>query len=102
MAGAETVAAAALTGKRGRVMTVVDKTMRAWSVTAPGPVEAGGLRLVDRPVPAPGEDELLVRVRACGVCRADLHVTEGELPVHRPGGVPGHVVAGDGAGCAAS
>jgi propanol-preferring alcohol dehydrogenase len=52
-------------------------------------------------VPAPGGDELLVHVRACGVCRTDLHVTEGDLPVHRPGVTPGHevvgVVAGHGA-----
>jgi propanol-preferring alcohol dehydrogenase len=43
----------------------------------------------------PGPDELLVRVRACGVCRTDLHVAEGDLPVHRPGVVPGHEVVGE-------
>ncbi|MER5510796.1 zinc-binding alcohol dehydrogenase family protein [Streptomyces sp. NPDC002766] len=77
--------------------------MRAWSVVVPGPVEEeGGLRLVEKPVPAPGDDELLVHVRACGVCRTDLHVAEGDLPVRRPGVTPGHevvgVVAGRGAG----
>ncbi|WP_405849226.1 zinc-binding alcohol dehydrogenase family protein [Streptomyces sp. NBC_01518] len=76
--------------------------MRAWAVTEPGPVEEGGLQLVEKPVPVPGDDELLVHVRACGVCRTDLHVTEGDLPVHRPGVTPGHevvgVVAGLGAG----
>jgi alcohol dehydrogenase, propanol-preferring len=46
------------------------------------------------PVPAPGPDELLVRVRACGVCRTDLHVLQGDLPVHRPGVVPGHEAVG--------
>ncbi|GGZ96548.1 zinc-binding alcohol dehydrogenase family protein [Streptomyces echinoruber] len=68
--------------------------MRAWAVTEPGPVEADPLRLVRRPVPEPGEDELLVRVRACGVCRTDLHVTEGDLPVRRAGVTPGHEVVG--------
>ncbi|WP_199815580.1 zinc-binding alcohol dehydrogenase family protein [Streptomyces griseus] len=68
--------------------------MRAWSVAAPGPVERGSLRLVEKPVPVPGADELLVRVRACGVCRTDLHVTEGDLPVRRPGVTPGHEVVG--------
>ncbi|MEU0970965.1 zinc-binding alcohol dehydrogenase family protein [Streptomyces sp. NPDC005917] len=68
--------------------------MRAWSVERPGPVEADPLRLVGRPVPVPRADELLVRVRACGVCRTDLHVTEGDLPVHRPGVTPGHEVVG--------
>jgi propanol-preferring alcohol dehydrogenase len=45
-------------------------------------------------VPAPGPGELLLRVLACGVCRTDLHVTEGDLPVHRPGVTPGHEVVG--------
>ncbi|MEU9387688.1 alcohol dehydrogenase catalytic domain-containing protein, partial [Streptomyces sp. NPDC048279] len=72
--------------------------MRAWTVERPGPVEADPLRLVERAVPAPGAGELLVRVRACGVCRTDLHVTEGDLPVHRPGVTPGHEVVGEVAG----
>ncbi|MGW2516756.1 zinc-binding alcohol dehydrogenase family protein [Streptomyces sp. NPDC001617] len=75
--------------------------MHAWSVVAPGPVEEGGLRFVEKPVPKPGDDELLVRVRACGVCRTDLHVTEGDLPVRRAGVTPGHEVAGVVAGCGA-
>jgi propanol-preferring alcohol dehydrogenase len=45
-------------------------------------------------VPEPGVGELLVHVRACGVCRTDLHVAEGDLPVRRPGVVPGHEVVG--------
>ncbi|MCX5257460.1 zinc-binding alcohol dehydrogenase family protein [Streptomyces canus] len=76
--------------------------MRAWSVAAPGPVEEGGLRFVTQPVPEPGDDELLVHVRACGVCRTDLHVTEGDLPVHRQGVTPGHEVVGVVAGFGAA
>jgi propanol-preferring alcohol dehydrogenase len=38
---------------------------------------------------------LLLRVLACGVCRTDLHVTEGDLPVHQPGVTPGHEVVGE-------
>jgi propanol-preferring alcohol dehydrogenase len=49
---------------------------------------------VDEPVPVPATDELLVAVVACGVCRTDLHLAEGDLPVHRPGVVPGHEVVG--------
>ncbi|WP_330341741.1 zinc-binding alcohol dehydrogenase family protein [Streptomyces sp. NBC_00557] len=76
--------------------------MRAWSVVRPGPVGERPLRLLERPVPAPGADELLVRVRACGVCRTDLHVAEGDLPVHRAGVTPGHEAVGEvvGAGSA--
>ncbi|MFF4258330.1 zinc-binding alcohol dehydrogenase family protein [Streptomyces sp. NPDC001663] len=68
--------------------------MRAWSVVTPGPVEERGLELVGKPVPVPRDDELLVHVRACGVCRTDLHVAEGDLPVHRAGVTPGHEVVG--------
>jgi propanol-preferring alcohol dehydrogenase len=50
---------------------------------------------VRRPVPEPGPGELLVAVRACGVCRTDLHLAEGDLVPHRPGTIPGHEVVGD-------
>ncbi|WP_199827281.1 zinc-binding alcohol dehydrogenase family protein [Streptomyces xylophagus] len=76
--------------------------MRAWAVDEPGPVEGGSLRFVEKSVPVPGDDELLVHVRACGVCRTDLHVTEGDLPVHRPGVTPGHEVVGVVAGLGAA
>ncbi|MBP2452126.1 propanol-preferring alcohol dehydrogenase [Mycolicibacterium lutetiense] len=45
--------------------------------------------------PQPGPDELLVKVLACGVCRTDLHVAEGDLAVHRPQVIPGHEVVGE-------
>ena len=73
--------------------------MRAWHVEAPGPVTGQPLRLhPDDDVPRPGPGELLLRVLACGVCRTDLHVTEGDLPPHRPtppGVTPGHEVVGE-------
>src|SRR3954468_2246459 len=68
--------------------------MLAWQVRSPGPGLAGALRRVPMVVPRPGPGELLVAVDACGVCRTDLHVASGELPVHRPGVVPGHEVVG--------
>lgn len=46
-------------------------------------------------MPRPQPSELLVAVHACGVCRTDLHVSEGDLPVHRPGVIPGHEVVGE-------
>ncbi|MPY77376.1 MAG: zinc-binding alcohol dehydrogenase family protein [Actinophytocola sp.] len=70
-------------------------THRAWRVQRPGPVTGEPLRLDHEPLPAPADGELLLRVRACGVCRTDLHVTEGDLPVHLPGVVPGHEVVGE-------
>ena len=47
------------------------------------------------PVPSPATGELLVAVQACGVCRTDLHISEGDLPVHRPHVIPGHEVVGE-------
>jgi len=46
------------------------------------------------PVPTPGEHEVLVRVTACGICRTDLHVVEGELPPRKSPVTPGHQVVG--------
>ena len=66
----------------------------AWWVEHPGPIDTGPLRSGERPEPAPQAGEVLVRVSACGVCRTDLHLAEGDLPPHRPGTVPGHEVVG--------
>ena len=71
------------------------RTMRAWVVERPGPIETRPLRLAELPVPEPGPGELLVRVLACGVCRTDLHIAESDLAVHRPRVVPGHEVVGE-------
>lgn len=69
--------------------------MRAMVLKHPAPVESSPLELIDLPTPQPGRNEIRVRVRACGICRTDLHVVEGELPPHRPHIVPGHQVAGE-------
>jgi alcohol dehydrogenase, propanol-preferring len=55
----------------------------------------GALRLLERPLPTPGPGEVLVRVRACGVCRTDLHIVDGELPPLRPSVIPGHQIVGE-------
>jgi len=68
--------------------------VRAMVLSRPAAVETAPLELVDLPVPEPGVGEVLIRVEVCGVCRTDLHIVEGELPVHRPGVVPGHEVVG--------
>jgi alcohol dehydrogenase, propanol-preferring len=69
--------------------------MLAWRVLTPGPLSTAPLHRRREPRPRPAADELLVRVLACGVCRTDLHVAEGDLPVHRRGVVPGHEVVGE-------
>ncbi len=60
-------------------------------------VERPGAPLVarDRPTPEPGPDEVLLRVLACGVCRTDLHVADGDLPPLGHPIVPGHEIVGE-------
>lgn len=70
------------------------RTMHAWRVTTPAPVDDRPLEWTETPVPVPGPGEVLLRVLACGVCRTDLHVSEGDLPVHREHVVPGHEIVG--------
>lgn len=68
--------------------------MRACLLRTPAPVEARPLELAEVETPAPGEGELLLKVSACGVCRTDLHVVEGELPSRKSPVIPGHQVVG--------
>ena len=53
------------------------------------------LQLRQVPVPEPGENQLLLRVRACGICRTDLHVVDGELTEPRLPLIPGHQIVGE-------
>jgi len=80
------------------------RLMQAWVVQRPGPIETGPLRAVERDMPEPGPAEVRVRVRACGVCRTDLHLAEGDLAPRRPATVPGHEIVGtvDAVGTAAA
>ena len=68
--------------------------MKACVLKMPAPVDSRPLRFTDVPAPTPPADEILVRVRACGICRTDLHVVEGELPVRLSHVIPGHQVVG--------
>jgi len=68
--------------------------MKACLLHSPAPIETNPLDFTDVPIPEPGPKEILVRVSACGVCRTDLHVTEGELPPRKSPVIPGHQVVG--------
>ena len=68
----------------------IPATMRAMVLHRPGEP----LRLEIRPVPRPGPGQILLRVEACGVCRTDLHLIDGELPDPRLPIVPGHEIVG--------
>ncbi|MFE9367491.1 zinc-binding alcohol dehydrogenase family protein [Streptomyces sp. NPDC006978] len=69
-------------------------TLTGWAVGTPGPIVEGPLVRVQRAVPSPGPGDLLLSVEACGVCRTDLHLAEGDLRPHRPSTVPGHEIVG--------
>jgi alcohol dehydrogenase, propanol-preferring len=69
--------------------------MKAQVLKAPAAVDSRPLEFkeVERPVPA--ADEVLIRNLACGICRTDLHVVEGDLPERRPQIIPGHQIVGE-------
>jgi alcohol dehydrogenase, propanol-preferring len=60
----------------------------------PRAAEEAPLQARDIPEPTPGPGEIRVRVRVCGVCHTDLHIVQGELPMHKLPVVPGHQVVG--------
>jgi alcohol dehydrogenase, propanol-preferring len=71
-----------------------NRRVRAATLSRPGPTESSPLAVAEAPRPEPGPDELLIRVQACAVCRTDLQIVEGDLPVRRLPIVPGHQVVG--------
>ncbi|MCH8176952.1 MAG: alcohol dehydrogenase catalytic domain-containing protein, partial [Proteobacteria bacterium] len=64
--------------------------MRAMILEKPGVP----LQLLEKPDPIPGQGEVQVRVSACGVCRTDLHVVDGDLPDPKLPIIPGHEIVG--------
>lgn len=68
--------------------------MKACLLHSVGRIEGNPLEFTNTPDPQPRSDEVLVRVIACGVCRTDLHVIEGELPQRKLPVIPGHQVVG--------
>lgn len=68
--------------------------MRAWVLRGAASVQAEPLQLEEVPDPEPGRGELLLEVSCCGLCRTDIHVVEGEIPLPALPLVPGHQVVG--------
>jgi len=69
--------------------------MKAATLSSPQEVWKRPLRVGEVARPEPKAGQVLVRVRACGVCRTDLHIVEGDLPPLRPGVIPGHQIVGE-------
>ena len=68
--------------------------MRALCLNSARPIEDQPLMPVELPTPVPGPGELRLRVEACGLCRTDLHIIEGDLPLPTLPIVPGHQIVG--------
>ena len=69
--------------------------MRAAVLRNPAPIQHKPLTLEEVPVPKPAPGFALLKVRACGICRTDLHIVEGELPQRLPFVIPGHQIVAD-------
>jgi propanol-preferring alcohol dehydrogenase len=69
--------------------------MKAALLVNPQDVSKRPLEITEVPQPEPKPGEVLLRVRACGVCRTDLHIVEGELPKMRESVIPGHQIVGE-------
>jgi alcohol dehydrogenase, propanol-preferring len=72
--------------------------MKAAVLKSPGSISQRPLEILDVPQPELPPGYVLIRVRACGVCRTDLHIVEGELPPRRQPLIPGHQIVGEIAG----
>ena len=69
--------------------------MHAAILTTPSSISNAPLKIEDVPTPDPKPGHVLLRVLACGVCRTDLHIVEGELPPRNPRIIPGHQIVGE-------
>jgi propanol-preferring alcohol dehydrogenase len=69
--------------------------MRAAVLKSPASIASRPLAIRDIPSPTPAYGQMLQRVRACGVCRTDLHIVEGELKALRDRVIPGHQIVGE-------
>ena len=69
--------------------------MRAAVLNSPAPIFQRPLNVEEVAQPKPGPAQVRLRIRACGVCRTDLHIVEGELPQRRKTIIPGHQIVGE-------
>ena len=68
--------------------------MKAWTLDQPGSDPKRRLHLREMPKPEPADDELLLKIQACAICRTDLHIVDGELETRRAPLIPGHQIVG--------
>jgi len=82
-------------GWHGMISDDIKTLMRAAVLTKPGMISSRPLRIEDVSRPVVRDGYVLLRVRACGVCRTDLHIVEGELPQLADKVTPGHQIVGE-------
>jgi len=75
-------------------VTSAARAMVGWQVVHPAAAASEPMRRVEVAVPEPGPGQVRLRVLACGICRTDLHLAEGDLAPRRPRTIPGHEVVG--------
>jgi propanol-preferring alcohol dehydrogenase len=68
--------------------------MRAWILERQAKIEDRPLRLEEIPTPEPSDHEIRIKIHACGICRTDIHVAEGDLPLKKSPLILGHEVVG--------
>lgn len=68
--------------------------MKAWILEKQSDIEERPLKLVDMPAPVPDDKEVRVRIQACGICRTDIHIAEGDLPLKKSPLILGHEIVG--------
>ena len=69
--------------------------MKAALLTSPAPISRHPLQITEVPRPEITDGHVLLRVRACGICRTDLHLVEGDLPLRGRSVIPGHQIVGE-------
>src|SRR2546430_1749732 len=69
--------------------------MKAAVLHSPGSISSRPLQIVQLPQPEPQAGYVVIKVHACGVCRTDLHIVEGELRPRRSSLIPGHKIVGE-------
>jgi len=68
--------------------------MRAWLLDKVSKIEDMPLRFDEIPTPEPSDNEIRIKVHACGICRTDIHIAEGDLPLKKAPLVLGHEIVG--------
>jgi propanol-preferring alcohol dehydrogenase len=71
-----------------------EETMRAWVLEKQARIEERPLKLMEVPTPRPQRGEIRVKILVCGVCRTDIHIAEGDLPLHKSPIILGHEIVG--------